>query len=75
MASRSTIRAAYFYTRQTSESLLIAAAKEKPESSEVYVDLAVQSLRVAAAELGFDLVSRITAEEAAALAADEKDAA
>lgn len=75
MANRSTIRAAYFFTRQTSESLLIAAAKEQPESSEVYTDLAVQSLRAAAAELGFDLVSRLSAEEAAELADPLREAA
>lgn len=75
MASRDTIRSAYYRVRDCAESLLIASARDVEASRAVHLELGIQNLKQAASDLGFDLVLRLSAEEAAELAEPEAVAA
>ena len=67
MSNSIDIYRAYLEARYISEFLLTAHSKENPYSVDFYKDEAAKHLAKLAAEMGFDLVKRVTAAEAAAL--------
>lgn len=75
MSDDMTLYRAFLQARYTSEALLTAHSKTDPDSVEFYRNDAYVHLVELASELGFDLVKRVTATEAAALATVEKEAA
>lgn len=67
MARRYTIERALRNIEYAQQSLTVALAKTDNQLSDVWMDYAAQHLRMTAKAMGFDLVPRISAEEAAAL--------